>query len=326
MKAKILELLRNRTEHMSGQEICNHFGVSRTAVWKVMKRLKEEGYELEAVPNKGYRLLSCPDILTESELKSRMTTKWAGRTLFYNHVTGSTNIDVKQYMDQGQPHGTLVVADIQNAGRGRRGRSWTSREGCGIAMSIGLKPDFSPDKASMLTLIMAMGVTAAIEEVTGLEVRIKWPNDLVIDKKKVCGILTEMNLEMDYIQSVVIGAGINVNMGEIPEEIKEVATSLMLEKGEPILRADLIEKTMKYFEHYYEIFLRKLNLEDLKEEYEVHLVNKDKMVQVLDPNGEFEGKAKGITKMGDLIVEKENGTVVEVYAGEVSVRGFYGYV
>lgn len=325
MKTEIISLLRETEGYVSGQELCDHFGVSRTAIWKVMNQLKEAGYEIESVPKKGYKLLTQPDVLSKSELDSRMQTKWAGRTLYYFDETGSTNEDAKHFAAEGDPSGTLVVADMQKAGKGRRGRSWVSPAGTSIYMSIALKPEFAPDKASMLTLVMALSVCKGIAEVTGLESCIKWPNDIVINRKKVCGILTEMDLEMDYIHSVVIGIGINVNQAEFPEQISETATSLQIECGHSIIRAKLIERCMHYFEQYYEDFLKTEDLSGVQEVYNAHLVNLNTGVKVLDPKAPFEGIARGIDATGQLLVETETG-IQTVYAGEVSVRGFYGYV
>ena len=328
-KSDILALLRNSKDYVSGQQLCAQFGVSRTAVWKAINQLKEDGYQIEAVSHKGYRLLESPDILSESEILSRLTTDWAGRTLHYFNETGSTNIDAKRYAEEGEPHGTTVVANMQSAGRGRRGRLWQSPAGSAIYMTIMLKPQFVPDKASMLTLVMALSVADAIVEVTGLSAGIKWPNDIVVNKKKVCGILTEMNAELDYIQYVVIGVGINVNNNspeEFPEEIRKTATSLKIESGMQISRAALLERVLAHFEKNYNIFTQSLDLSALMEAYDARLLNLNAEVRVLDPKGEYTGIARGLNPAGELLVEKENGEVVPVYAGEVSVRGLYGYI
>lgn len=327
-KTDILSLLRTSKDYVSGQQLCQEFGVSRTAVWKVINQLKEEGYEIEAVTRKGYRLLSCPDVFSESEIASRITTKWAGRKLFFLEETGSTNMDAKQLAEEGESHGTLVVAKKQNSGRGRRGRTWHSPEGSAVYMSLVLKPDFAPDKASMLTLVMALSVAEAITELTGLEAKIKWPNDIVVQGKKVCGILTEMSAEMDYIHYVVIGVGINTNQNqsEFEEEIRQTATSLKIESGQPISGAAIIERVMFCFEKNYDIFVIKQNLADFKQAYQTHLVNLNAEVKVLDPKGEYTGIARGIDETGELLVERENGEIEAVYAGEVSVRGLYGYI
>ena len=328
-KSGILAMLRSSEGYVSGQQLCERFEVSRTAVWKVINQLKEEGYQIESVTNKGYKLVETPDVLSKSEITSRLSTKWAGCEVYYLDETGSTNIDAKRYAEEGASHGAVVVADMQNSGRGRRGRMWQSPPGSAIYMTIILKPDFLPDKAAMLTLVMALSVAGAITEATGLQAGIKWPNDIVVNKKKVCGILTEMNVEQDYIQYVVTGVGINVNIAkpeEFPEEIRQSATSLRIEKGERINRAALIERVLCHFEKNYDTFVRTLDLSGLMETYDEYLLNLNSEVKVLDPKGEYTGIARGINEAGELLVEKDDGTVEQVYAGEVSVRGIYGYV
>lgn len=327
-KSDILALLRNSKDYISGQQLCDQFCVSRTAVWKVINQLKEEGYQIESVTRKGYRLLSCPEVFSESEIASRITTDWAGKKIYHYDKTGSTNIDAKRLAEEGAPHGTTVVAEQQNQGRGRRGREWESPAGTAVYMSIVLKPDFAPDKASMLTLVMALSVAEAITELTGLEAVIKWPNDIVVNKKKVCGILTEMSAELDYIHYVVIGVGINANnsLSEFTEELRKTATSLKIESGKSVSRAAMVERVLFYFEKNYDIFVRKLDLSELQEAYQKHLINLNADVKVLDPKGEYNGIARGINTTGELLVEKEDGTIEAVYAGEVSVRGLYGYV
>lgn len=326
MKAEILALLREKEGYVSGQELCNRFGVSRTAVWKAINQLKENGYEIEAVPNKGYRLTGQQDVLNKSEIASRLHTKWAGRELYYYDSTGSTNQDVKRLLEEGAGEGVLAVAGAQTHGRGRRGRDWQSPPDNNIYMTLGLRPDFAPDMAPTITLVMALAVAAAMEDVCKLKSQIKWPNDVIVNGKKICGILTEMSLETGFIQYVVIGIGINVNEKEFPEEICKTATSLFLEKGETILRAPIVAKTMEYFEAYYEKFMQTKDMSLLKEEYTKRLINAGAKVRVLDPQQEFEGVAQGIDNDGQLLVQKEDGSIVAVYAGEVSVRGVYGYV
>lgn len=335
-KTDILALLRNSEEYVSGQQLCDRFGVTRTAVWKVINQLKEEGYQIESVSGRGYRLVEEPeDILSQSEIASRLTTKWAGRKIYYYDATGSTNNDAKRCGEEGDPHGTVVVADIQNAGKGRRGRGWQTLPGTALAFTILLRPEFPPDKASMITLVMALSVAEAVEEVLeGVEdavTTIKWPNDIVLNKKKICGMLTEMTMtpEMDEIQYIVVGAGINVNNAspeEFSEEIRKTATSLKIETGRQVNRAGLLEKVLLRFEENYAVFLETLDLSRLREAYQDHLQGVGNEVRVLDPAGEYTGVSQGINDKGELIVVKENGEKVRVYAGEVSVRGLYGYV
>ena len=325
MKAEILAMLRESDGSVSGQERCNKFGVSRTAIWKAINQLKDMGYEIEAVPNKGYHLVSAPDVMNEAEIKSLLHTEWAGQELFCFVEIDSTNTKAKELAEQGYPSGTLVVADRQIAGRGRRGRSWDSPAGIGIFMTLLLKPDINPNNASMLTLVTALATAQAISDVTGAEAKIKWPNDIVINGKKVCGILTEMSAQFDYINHIVIGIGINVHNESFPEEIRETASSLLLESGKRIHRADLIARFLERFEAGYAIFLQTEDLEGLMKDYNALLVNIQKQVRILDPKEPFEGKAIGITKRGELIVDTWESRKL-VSSGEVSVRGIYGYV
>lgn len=335
MKTKILQMLRQMEpeEYISGQELCERFGVSRTAVWKAVKQLKEAGYVIEAVQNKGYRLVSVPDILSKSEIESLLHTRWVGHPIYYFDEIDSTNTQAKRIAEElegNQGHGTVVVADMQSAGRGRRGRSWNSPHGTGIFFTILLKPEIDPANAPMLTLVKALATAKGIAQVTGLETGIKWPNDIVLNGKKVVGILTEMSAQVDYVNHIVVGTGINVHQTEFPPEIVQTATSLDLElqqagKNMQISRARLLTAILEEFEHYYEIYLKTQDLSALVEEYNAMLVNCNRKVRVLDPLGEFEGQALGIDDRGELLVERE-GEIIKISSGEVSVRGIYGYV
>lgn len=326
MKEEILRLLRSADGYISGQELCNRFGVSRTAVWKAINQLKEAGYEIEAQQNKGYRLMAAPDLMTEAEIKSLMHTEWVAKEVLYFDTIDSTNTKAQELAEKGYPSGTLVVADKQESGKGRRGRSWVSPSGTGIFMTLMIKPDINPNNASMLTLVAALAVAKAITSVTGEEAMIKWPNDIVVNSKKVCGILTEMNAQFDYINHIVVGIGINVHNESFPEEISQMASSLMIEAGgKRFHRAQIIAETMSYFEQYYDTFLKTQNLSALVREYDELLVNRNKSVRVLDPKEPFDGKAMGITPKGELIVDTWESRKL-VSSGEVSVRGIYGYV
>lgn len=326
MKEEILRLLRSADGYISGQELCNRFGVSRTAVWKAINQLKEAGYEIEAQQNKGYKLMAAPDLMTEAEIKSLMHTDWVAKEVLYFDTIDSTNIKAQELAEKGYQSGTLVVADKQESGKGRRGRSWVSPSGTGIFMTLMIKPDINPNNASMLTLVAALAVAKAITSVTGEEALIKWPNDIVVNGKKVCGILTEMNAQFDYINHIVVGIGINVHNESFPEEISQMASSLMIEAGgKRFHRAQIIAETMSYFEQYYDTFLKTQDLSALVREYDKLLVNRNKSVRVLDPKEPFDGKAMGITPKGELIVDTWESRKL-VSSGEVSVRGIYGYV
>lgn len=342
MKEKILELLKERAEFVSGQEISERFGVSRTAVWKAIRQLEADGYEIEAVRNRGYCLKSEADVLSEDSIRRVLTTKWAGSTLAVYSEIDSTNNQAKRMAEEGAGHGLLVVGDHQSAGRGRRGRAWDSAAGEGIFMTLLLKPDILPGNASMLTLVMAMAVRAGIAQVTGLDTQIKWPNDIVYtsvhtamqdpserevcDGRKVCGILTEMSAQVDCINHIVIGVGINVHNESFPEEVAQTAVSLYQLTGNHVSRAVLIAEIMAQFEHYYDRYLQTQDMSLLKQEYNAHLINTGRKVCVLDPKGEYTGTAGEINETGELKVTKSDGQTVWVSSGEVSVRGIYGYV
>lgn len=269
--------------------------------------------------------LTKSDLVNETELKRIRKTAWIGEEIFCFPEIDSTNTKAKQLAEEGHPSGTLVVAERQVAGRGRRGRTWESPSGSGIFMTLMIKPDINPNNASMLTLVAALAVAAAIRKCTGRPAGIKWPNDIVMNGKKVCGILTEMSAQVDYVNHVVVGIGINVHNESFPEELTHMATSLYLETGERFQRAILIEEVWEQFERYYNIFIQTEDLSGLVKEYEDHLVNMHQTVKVLDPKEPFEGKARGITARGELMVDTWESRRL-VSAGEVSVRGVYGYV
>ena len=329
MRTKILNLLREKNEYISGQEICERFGVSRTAIWKYIEALRKEGYTIEAARNKGYRLIDTyPKIYNRPEIEAALKTRVMGCPCVLFDEIGSTNNEAKRLEREGYGHGTLVVAKKQTAGRGRRGRVWDGNDAENIYFTLLLKPDFQPDKAPELTVVMAIAVAMAIREAYPEirdEVGIKWPNDILIRGKKVCGILTELSAERGYIHSVIVGVGINFGLQEFNKEYADRATSIEKEVGRASSRAELVGKILTTFESYYDEFVEAVSLARLKGVYEKLLVNKGCEVKVLDPNGEYEGKALGIDETGRLLVEKKDGSVEAVYSGEVSVRGISGY-
>ena len=338
-KQEILQKLKETDGYLSGQELCRSLGVSRTAVWKAVNRLKEEGYQIEAVTHKGYRLIrkSSTDIFNQKELEEAFHTSFAGRPLIWKKETGSSNEDVFRLSDRGYPEGTLVVTSCQRAGRGRRGRTWISPPDVNVYMSILLKPRIPAGTAPMVTLIMALAVYEAALELSqdpegSCSFGIKWPNDIVASRqggpwKKVCGILTEMRMEEMEIKDIVIGTGLNVNQKDFPEEIADTASSFALETGMEIGRAAFTASVWKHFEEEYSKFIKAGSLAPLKSLYEKGLVNRGRFVKVLDPQDPFTGTARGITDTGDLIVIPEDGGPDRIVSsGEVSVRGVNGYV
>ncbi len=326
MKTKILSALYRAKDYVSGQELCDALQVSRTAVWKVVNQLKEEGYVIESVPRRGYRIIERPDVVTAEEVESRLDTRWAGHPVIYYEVIDSTNNEAKRLAETGAGNGTLLVTDLQEHGKGRRGRVWSTPPRTAVMMSILLRPDLPPDKVSSVTLVMGMAVAAACGSYCGVKAEIKWPNDVVVEGRKICGILTEMSSEIGAINYLVCGAGINANITEFPEELRDKADSLCRITGHPIDRAGLIAECMKQFEYYYEKYLRTGDVSLFLEEYNGLLAGKDGRVRVLEPGNEHDGIARGINEKGELLVELSDGTVEQVYAGEVSVRGVYGYI
>ncbi len=330
MKTEILRLLKETDGYLSGQELCERFHVSRTAIWKVMEQLKKEGYQIEAVRNKGYRLLESPDVLSQAEIESLCAGGWAGARVVYFPETDSTNNQAKAAGEAGAVHGTLFVADRQDAGKGRRGRTWESPSGTSIYMSLLLRPQIAPSQASMLTLVMGLAVAEAIRAVADLPAQIKWPNDIVLEDakggavRKVCGILTELSTEIEAINYVVIGVGINVNQTSFDGELARTATSLRMETGKNLHRSELIEAVLARFEIKYETFLKTKDMSGLADAYNALLINGDRDVKILEPQGDYEAHAIGINSRGELVVRMPDGEKRQVYAGEVSVRGGSG--
>ena len=272
----------------------------------------------------SYEEIGTGSIYNETTIADQIHTKWAGKTVHFARETDSTNLWIKRLAKEGASEGTLALAEFQSAGRGRLGRSWEVPEGTSVMMSILLRPKFEPQYAPTLTLVMGMAVAKAVKNL-GFDVSIKWPNDVVVSHKKICGILTEMGVRDGKIDYAVIGVGLNVNIREFPEEMADKATSLYLESGKEFDRSQIPGLVMEAFEEYYEKFAATCDLSGLKEEYESILANYNQPVRVLAKEP-YEGVARGITDGGELLVEKTDGTIVAVSAGEVSVRGLYSYV
>ena len=272
----------------------------------------------------SYEEIGTGSIYNETTIADQIHTKWAGKTVHFAREIDSTNLWIKRLAKEGASEGTLALAEFQSAGRGRLGRSWEVPEGTSVMMSILLRPKFEPQYAPTLTLVMGMAVAKAVKNL-GFDVSIKWPNDVVVSHKKICGILTEMGVRDGKIDYAVIGVGINVNIREFPEEMADKATSLYLESGKEFDRSQIPGLVMEAFEKYYEKFAATCDLSGLKEEYESILANYNQPVRVLAKEP-YEGVARGITDGGELLVEKTDGTIVAVSAGEVSVRGLYSYV
>lgn len=319
MTDKLLCLLKETDTYISGEDIGRELGVSRTSVWKHIAKLKEAGYNIEAVTNKGYKLMESADLVNELEIKDGLNTFVMGQNIVYFEETGSTIDDIRKLAQDGAPEGTIAIAEIQNAGKGRRGKSWVSPKGTGIWMSILLRPDIEPTEASKLTLIAGLSVCRAIRNITGLNALIKWPNDILLNNKKVCGILTELSAEIEKINFVVVGVGINVNTVDFAPELVGIATSLKNESGNKFLRKSIIQGFLKEFENYYGKYVKNNDFNDFLYEYKSLCTTLGKDVDVISKNS-FRGKAIDITNEGELIVRKDNGDEEVVFSGEVSIR------
>lgn len=326
MREKILEFLREKADYVSGQDICNQLGVSRTAIWKNIKALKDAGYQIDSVNNRGYKLLAEPDLIHEAGIRHFKNTRWLGENIFYRDTMDSTNTQAKRMGENDAPDGTLVITECQTAGKGRRGRSWVSPTGVNCYFTILLRPEVPANRASMITLIAAMALARAVKEVTGLDTMIKWPNDVIANGRKLCGILTESSTDLEYINYLVVGIGVNCNQAEFPEEIKDVASSICLETGKKVNRCQLLGSFLNHFEVYYETFLQTEDLSQLEVEYNHLLVNRNREVKIIEKDRERVLTAIGIDKNGALLVKDAQGNQEAIISGEVSVRGLYGYV
>ena len=318
---RILELLRRQEGFLSGEDIGRELSITRAAVWKGIKKLREEGYEIEAVTNRGYRLTNPETMYNKRELEQGLKTKTMGQTIYFYEETDTTNNRARELALEGAPEGTLVVAEKQTAGRGRRGKVWESPLGTGIWMSLVLRPQIMPAEASVLTLLCGLATAEAIEAETGLSAGIKWPNDILINGKKAVGILTEMDCEMSEVHFVIPGIGINVNTASFPPEIAEIATSLYLECGKTVSRRRLVHRVLERLEEHYETFLWTGSFAAMLEDYRKHCITLGKEVHVLGREPFF-AEALDITPEGELLVRREDNWKEEVvFSGEVSIRG-----
>lgn len=327
MKNTILNLLKNNEDFISGQHISEKLNVSRTSVWKYINMLKEEGYLIESVSKKGYKLLKSPDILTENEITPYLNTKYIGNKIIHFHTINSTNTKAKELASLGEENGTIILSEEQTLGKGRLGRQWCSPKGKGIWLSLILKPDLDPINASKITQIGAAALCKSFIEI-GIPSFIKWPNDIVINNRKVCGILTEMNGELNRINYIILGIGINVNidMDDLPEELKDTASSLKIESGKTIDRRKLAALILNNFELLYNELLNECHINSSIDICRKNSILLNKQIRIINKNSTKIAKALDLDNEGRLIVQLEDGTVDTIISGEVSIRGLYGYV
>lgn len=328
MKSEILRLLKKSGhEFISGQDISKKLGISRTAIWKYINQIRADGYEIESISNRGYRLVSSPDILTLEEIEAYLNTNFIGRNIIHFDSIESTNSIAKKLGDSDEANGSIVISEEQTNGRGRLGRSWISPKHKGIWMSILLKPNLNPVDAVNLTQTAAAAVVKATEEL-GIKTLVKWPNDIVISNKKVCGILTEMNAELTKINYVVVGLGINVNIDEwsFPEDIKDTGTSLKIQTGSSINRQELTARILNNFEKLYTKFTDENNIEasiNICRENSA-VIGKD--VMIINREKCIEAHVIDIDNKGRLLVKYADGRLDNIISGEISIRGKESYI
>lgn len=315
----LLFLLSKKGIYVSGEELSEKFGVSRTAIWKQINRLRELGYEIDSVPRVGYCLKKSPDLLLPEEIVQNGPFEFLASKIYHYTSIGSTNDEAKKLAQMGAPHGTLVIAEEQTGGRGRLGRKWVSAPGQGIWLSIILRPSLEPSEAPRITMACAVAAAKAIRQEVGVNCLIKWPNDLLIDGKKVAGILTEMSADMDKIHYVVTGIGMNVNNAEFPPDIEKTATSLKLASGEEVERLKILTQFLSQFEEIYRS-LESGEFEAILGEWRQLSCNLGKRVRIIGRNFELEGTALDVDGDGALLIKTDEGQVERVLSGDVSLR------
>jgi len=326
---RILEMLMNaNSAYVSGEQMSGRLGISRAAVWKHIKTLEGEGYEIESTSGTGYRLSVIPDILDLKTILYDLKTKRFGHCLEIFKTIDSTNSRAKRLALDAAPEGTIVIADTQSSGRGRMDRIWVSPAKKGLWLSIILKPSIKPERAPELTVLAAIATVKALENFAGLSASIKWPNDIVIDGRKLCGILAEIQAEPDVIRSVVMGIGINVNMNreDFPAELQDLATSPPIEEGKVASRRQLLLIFLENIEAIYDEYLKSDGLDFFLEYYKSRSATLGKNVKVIERTSSFEGYALDIDKDGALLVRLGDGSIRKVLSADVSVRGESGYV
>lgn len=316
VREKALELLATG-ETVEGAQLARELGVSRNAVWKVMNSLRQSGYEIEAVTNRGYRLLSAPDRLNEAAIRRWLTTGEIGRTLEIHDQLDSTNNRAKALAAAGAPHGMTVIADSQSGGRGRLGRSFFSPEHSGVYLTVILRPDCAPERASLLTSLAAVAAARAVEKVSDADVKIKWVNDLYLNDKKICGILTEagLGLEAGRLDYAVTGIGINVNRMAFPPDLREIATSIGNETGQSPDRNRLIAEILNELDALYGDLEKGTFLEESRKRSNVI----GRTVTVIEGGKQYPARAQDIDDQGRLVIETADGKACLNY-GEVSLK------
>ncbi|MDD6490008.1 MAG: biotin--[acetyl-CoA-carboxylase] ligase [Clostridia bacterium] len=321
MKSEILSLLRNADGYVSGEELSKKLGVSRTAIWKNINLLRDEGYVINSLTNRGYKLEKSPDVLDENIIADGLNVSSVGTKIKVMKSVDSTNEEVKRLANSGEESGLIVAAEEQTAGKGRLGRVWKSDNG-GLYFTLLIRPELPPSAIASITLAAGYAVCLAIRDYTGCDAKIKWPNDVIIGNKKVCGILTEMAAQSDQIDYVAIGIGINVNHTEFPEEISQKATSLLIETGKKIDRNPFFKCVIQKLDEVISSFLFSFSLEDVQS-FKSLCATLGRKVSVQRSGKTIEGTACDINADGELIIKDYTGKNICINSGEVTVQGIY---
>lgn len=314
MHERILAYLKSTHDYVSGEEISNHLKISRQALWKHIHQLKDDGYDIVAVPHLGYKLVSSPDRLFAQEITHGLGTKVLGRQVYFFESVSSTMDSAVQRAMEGEPEGSLILAETQTKGRGRMGREWISQKHKGIYASIILRPKILPTQAPVLTLLTAVSICESINGHCGVQTTIKWPNDIFIGTKKLCGILTELEAESDEVHFAVIGFGVNVNNEK--KSILPIATSLYEETGEVVNRTMLLQAIVRQLELNYISFL-KHGPSVIIEKWRQHSITLGRRIKVSLHKSHLEGQAVDIDDDGALLVRKDNGLIQRLTAGDI---------
>jgi BirA family transcriptional regulator, biotin operon repressor / biotin---[acetyl-CoA-carboxylase] ligase len=317
---RILELLRAGDGFASGEGLSRLLGVSRTAVWKHIKGLRTQGYRIEAVPAKGYRLITSPDLFTPLDLSAGLVTRRVGSRLVCLKETESTNAVAFRLAEEGAPEGTVVIADAQSAGKGRLGRVWLSPAGVNLYCSVVLRPPISPVAACQLTFLSVVAVARAIEKCTELVPQIKWPNDILVSGKKVAGLLNEMNAETEKVNFVVLGIGVNLNMrlSQLGEGVRHPATSLLEEGGVEVDRVRFARTLLVELDELYDRFLIE-GEGPVRAEWLERSAIRGRQVRVSCGAREFTGVVQGVDAFGALLVQPADGPLETVLSGDVTL-------
>jgi len=315
---KLIQLLiQNATVVVPGPKIASEIGVTRATVWDWIEKLRELGVEIKGLPATGYQLAKLPDVLVPALLGPELGEGEIGHKIVHYFRLDSTNAVALRMASAGARHGTVVVAEEQTAGRGRFGRTWYSEKSTGIYVSVILRPPLAPSAAPALTLMAGVAAQAAVERATGLVADIRWPNDLLLNGKKMCGILTEMSAEVDRLHAVVIGIGINVNHRGIPDELRPIATSLRIEGGKNYSRVQILAALLREIEQQYELLLREGNQAILGRWTAASSYARGKRVRVLTGSSEFHAVTSGIDPSGALRIRRDDGREESLVAGEI---------